>query len=137
MSDYDPVTILLLARKQLEYFTHPDAQVQHIVKGLGDELYDTVKLIWTKEQVTEGAEEFYGYPSAPISHVVGEPEREALIDLLQSAHHAPMETHNRQSGECSECPWPLYALGPVEIADAILAAGYRREPLDSTTGENQ
>lgn len=89
------------------------------------------------EYAREAKREYLRAESAHSDEAVGDPEREALIDLLQSAQHAPMETHNHQSGECIQCPWPLHELGPVEIADAILAAGYRREPLDSTTGENR
>lgn len=58
-------------------------------------------------------------------------EREALKELLTSSQHAPMDTHSPIDGSCQECPWPLHALGPDEIADALLAAGYRRtRPLD-------
>lgn len=49
--------------------------------------------------------------------------REALLDLLNSSQHAPMSAHDPRSGECVDCPWPLYALPPEEIADAILASG--------------
>jgi hypothetical protein len=53
-------------------------------------------------------------------------ERQELIALLNSEQHAPMETHNPRSGECTECPWPLYHLSLEEIADALLATGYRK-----------
>lgn len=51
-------------------------------------------------------------------------DEEVLTALLNSAQHAPMETHSRLTGECSECPWPLYALGPDEIANAILTSDW-------------
>lgn len=47
------------------------------------------------------------------------PGKDELIELLNSSQHAPQETHNKYTGECSECPWPLYALGVEEIAQAI------------------
>lgn len=49
-------------------------------------------------------------------------DRDALIALMQSSQHAPMETHDTRSGECLQCPWPLHALGPEAIADEVLAA---------------
>ena len=49
------------------------------------------------------------------------PDREALIELLESSQHAPMETHDRGNGECLVCPVPLRVLGSAEIADAVLA----------------
>lgn len=61
-------------------------------------------------------------------NAAGEPEREALMELLTSSQHAPMSTHNPLSGECEQCPWPLHELGPDAIADAILAKWPRREP---------
>lgn len=56
--------------------------------------------------------------STPTPLVVGEPEREA--DVL----HALV---SRLWGQYSS----------AKVADAILAAGYRREPSDSTIGENE
>lgn len=47
-------------------------------------------------------------------------DRETLVDLLNSAQHAPMYTHT-PDGDCIECPVPLHALTPGEITDAILA----------------
>lgn len=49
--------------------------------------------------------------------------RDKAIEALNSAQHAPMETHNPSNGECMECPWPLYRLSPEEIADGLIAAG--------------
>ncbi len=50
--------------------------------------------------------------------------REQLVEILNSPQHAPESTHSRADGSCSECPWPLHALPPDRIADAIIAAGW-------------
>jgi len=78
--------------------------------------------------------------SLPIPPAVGEPEREALVMAIM--HHPwianPLEW---PEGYCPTCNKGISAgyNSPdhaEHLADAILAAGYRREPLDSTTGEN-
>ena len=46
--------------------------------------------------------------------------RERLIEALNTPTHAPMDTHNKIDGSCTECPWPLYALPPEDIADGLL-----------------
>lgn len=46
-------------------------------------------------------------------------DREAILDLLNSAQHAPSGDHD-QDGGCRSCPWPLYMLGPDEVADALV-----------------
>ena len=56
-------------------------------------------------------------------------ERDALIELLESSQHAPMNDHVPDPAgnpECVSCPWPLHALDPAAIADVILAAGWSR-----------
>lgn len=35
-----------------------------------------------------------------------------------------METHSKYDGSCSECPWPLYAMPPETIAEALLASSW-------------
>lgn len=50
--------------------------------------------------------------------------REALVALLNSPEHAPMNTHDPRDGSCQSCPWPLHEMPPERIADAILAAGW-------------
>jgi len=49
--------------------------------------------------------------------------REALMEVLNAAEHAPMEFHHPDTGECVQCPWPVHALGAPSIADALLASG--------------
>lgn len=51
--------------------------------------------------------------------------REELFELLNSAQHAPMYTHSMNDWSCLECPVPLHTLSPDEIADEIIAAGWR------------
>ena len=46
--------------------------------------------------------------------------RERLIERLNADEHAPMSTHNPETGACTQCPWPLHVLPPEAIADAIL-----------------
>lgn len=45
----------------------------------------------------------------------------ALAEFLESPTHAPMETHSRADGTCSECPWPVHQLPPAELAAAVAA----------------
>lgn len=59
-------------------------------------------------------------------------DRDAILELLNSAQHAPMDTHDGRTGECMSCPVPLYTLSPEEIADAIVAAGWIA-PIDVET----
>ena len=51
--------------------------------------------------------------------------REQLKEILNSPQHAPESTHSGTDGSCLVCPWPLHALPPDRIADAILAAGWQ------------
>ena len=47
--------------------------------------------------------------------------REDVLNLLYSSQHAPLETHSPIDGACQECPWPLHALSPEDITDALIA----------------
>jgi hypothetical protein len=49
---------------------------------------------------------------------------EVLTDALMQPTHAPMSTHDPRTGECCECPWPVYALPAPDVA-AHLAAVVR------------
>lgn len=64
----------------------------------------------------------YAPTTTPTPPAVGKPERARLIraakDALYDSTDEPMNSMDA-------------------VVDAILAAGYRREPLNSTTGENQ
>ena len=48
----------------------------------------------------------------------------ALIELLDSPVHANAETHDSENGACTECPVPLFSRPPLEIAQAIIDAGW-------------
>ena len=61
-----------------------------------------------------------------------EDESEALVALLESPQHAPMNTHNGADGSCMDCPWPLHMLPPGDVADGLLAAGYSKGPRPIT-----
>lgn len=52
--------------------------------------------------------------------VFGSLDRDEVIEFLNSPQHAPDGTHSQADGSCSECPWPLYALPPDRIADALI-----------------
>ena len=54
--------------------------------------------------------------------------REELIVALMSEQHAPMSDHDPRDGSCRSCPWPLCMLPPPEIADALIAEGWRKMP---------
>lgn len=47
-------------------------------------------------------------------------DRDELIEVLNSPQHAPESTHSGRDGSCVECPWPLHALPPDRIADAVI-----------------
>lgn len=52
--------------------------------------------------------------------------RDELLELLMSSQHAPRDTHHGETGECLQCPWPLHALPPDDIADVLTAEVERR-----------
>jgi hypothetical protein len=63
----------------------------------------------------------YTYRVGWDAHTATMPDEKALVELLNSPQHAPMETHDRDTGKCIACPVPLHVLSPYEIADAVLA----------------
>ena len=54
--------------------------------------------------------------------------REELIQELLRSEHAPMIDHDPYDGSCRSCPWPLHLLSPDDIADALIAEGWRKTP---------
>lgn len=54
--------------------------------------------------------------------------RDELIADLSREEHAPMSDHDPRDGSCRSCPWPIYMLGPDDIADALIAEGWRKKP---------
>lgn len=71
----------------------------------------------TEASIIRGQDEFDRF----MSGYVRKPSREELLAVLNSAEHAPPNTHSPVDGSCQECPWPVHHLGPDVIADAILA----------------
>jgi len=54
--------------------------------------------------------------------------RDELIADLSRPEHAPMSDHDPRDGSCRSCPVPVWSLGAADIADALIAEGWRKMP---------